>query len=242
MKKLIFVVAVASMALGTSGPASAADIPAKSPRVTYDSCGFPRFAGFHLGGNVGSLGYNANRNDLDGYFIDNSGWDATAISATAGIQAGYDWQSCNKVFGVVADWNWANAKATTISNPNAIPESVQSQMNWFSTLRARAGVTVNGTLLYVTGGVAAAKIKTTITDTDSFVFDKTRWGGVGGVGAEFALGDNWSLNSEVLYMQFAKQNATFTDTGGTPFSFDLNDSAWVGRFGLNYRWGAAGAT
>src|SRR4029077_797457 len=52
----------------------------------------------------------------------------------------------------------------------------------------------------------------------------------------FALGNNWSLNTEVLYMQFAKQNETFTTPGGTPFAFDFNDSAWVGRLGLNYRW------
>ena len=88
-------------------------------------------------------------------------------------------------------------------------------MDWFSTIRARAGVAVNDTLFYVTGGVAAAEIKSTVTrdvinaSHEQFSSGGTRWGFVGGVGAEFALRDNWSLNTELLYMQFQKDNPAF---------------------------------
>ena len=240
MNNLFFGVAVASVALSVTGQASAADVPVKAARVAaYNPCGVARFTGFYVGGNVGANAYTAHRKDLDGFLDDNSAWTATDIAPTAGVQVGYDWQSCNKVFGVVADWNWTNAKTTTLDEPNDPPtNSIESKMRWFSTLRARAGLAVNDTLFYVTGGVAAARIETTITDPPvTFSDSKTRWGAVGGVGAEFALANNWSLNTEVLYMQFAKQSETFTTPGGTRFAFDLSDSAWVGRLGLNYRWG-----
>jgi outer membrane immunogenic protein len=113
-------------------------------------------------------------------------------------------------------------------------------MDWFGTLRTRAGLAANNTFVYITGGVAVADIETTFTDPpDTFNFGKTRWGVVGGAGAEVDLGNNWSVNGEVLYMQFAKHTATGVDGGATAFRFDMNDSAWVGRLGLNYRFSSA---
>ena len=39
-------------------------------------------------------------------------------------------------------------------------------------------------------------------------------------------------------MQFSKQTVSLTSAtqGDLPFSFDLVNSAWVSRVGLNYRW------
>jgi opacity protein-like surface antigen len=244
MKRLIVGVVLTAAWFGISGPVSAADMPVKARSGAYDPCGVARFTGFYAGGNVGAVAYTANRGDLDGFLTDNGAYTSTKIGASAGVQAGYDWQSCNKVFGVVADWNWASTKANTRDEPNdpADPnQGYQSKLHWFSTLRARAGLAVNDTLFYVTGGVAAAKIKTTITEgslvaPESFTFDKTRWGLTGGVGAEFALWNNWSLNTELLYMQFKKENVTLNSPIAGANSFDFNDSAWVGRIGLNYRW------
>jgi len=245
MKQLIVGVAVAAASFGIAGPVSAADMAVKARPGAYDPCGVARFTGFYAGGNVGGAAYTANRNDLDGFLTDNGAYTSTKIAPTAGVQVGYDWQSCNKVFGLVADWNWTSAKADTRDEPNdpADPDQgYKSKLHWFSTIRARAGLAVDDTLFYVTGGVAAAKIKTTITEgslvtPESFTFDKTRWGLVGGVGAEFALWNNWSLNTELLYMQFKKESVTLNSAvAGAPFSFDLNDSAWVARVGLNYRW------
>lgn len=61
---------------------------------------------------------------------------------------------------------------------------------------------------------------------------------VGGAGAEFVLGNNWSFSTELLYMQFAKKSVTGLD-GATRFASDLNDSALVGRVGLNYLFSSA---
>jgi opacity protein-like surface antigen len=246
VKRLIFGLILAAASFGSTGLVSAADMPVKArPGPAYNPCAVARFTGFYLGGNAGAVAYTASRGDLDGFLTDNGAYTSTKIAPSVGVQVGYDWQSCNKVFGVVADWNWTNAKANTRDEPNDPADPDQgwkSKMHWFSTIRARAGLAVDNTLFYVTGGVAAAKIKTTVTDgsaalgPDAFTFDKTRWGIALGAGAEFALWDNWSLNTELLYMQFQKENETINSLRFGRGSFDLNDSAWVGRIGINYRW------
>jgi opacity protein-like surface antigen len=240
MNKFVVGLAMASTVLTVAGNALAADMPAKAPPVSFNPCGATRFTGFYAGGNTGAVAYSASRNDLDGFLTDTNTYTSNNIGWTGGVQVGYDWQSCNSVFGVVADWNWANISADTRDEPNdpADPgQGFQSKLRWFSTLRARTGLAVNDTLFYVTGGVAAARVKTTVTEGSNVnpevtTFNKTRWGMALGGGAEFALGNNWTVNGEVLYLQFAKQQVA----GFSADRFDLNDNAWVARLGLNYRW------
>jgi hypothetical protein len=44
----------------------------------------------------------------------------------------------------------------------------------------------------------------------------------------------------VLYTQFAKETNALVAIGATrPVSFEHYDSAWIGRVGVNYRWGRA---
>ena len=169
------------------------------------------------------------------------------------MQVGYDWQSCHRVFGVVADWNWSGAKTNVFAISGVgsnLTASLTSKMDWFSTLRTRTGVVMNDTLVYVTGGLAAAKIENTYAfgsgntgESAFFAQDKTRWGWTGGIGAELLLWDGWSANAEVLYMQFRKETVTLPSggiDGGLRSNFENYNSAWVGRVGLNYRWGGAG--
>ena len=214
MKWFVVGAVAAITGLVVTDAAMAADMAVKArPAVPYNPCGAAHFTGFYADGNVGAVAYTASRNDLDGFLIDTNTYTSDKIGGTAGVQAGYDWQSCNKVFGVVADWNGASSRTNTRDEPNDRFEpgqGYQSKLHWFSTIRARAGLAVNDTLFYVTGGVAAAKINSTITEGNLVnpqvaTFDKTRWGFVGGAGAEFALWNNWSVNTEVLYMQFEKQ-------------------------------------
>ena len=138
---------VKSLLLGTAAGlvavagAQAADMPVKAAPV--NPCGVSRFNGGYVGGNVGGVSYTAERNDLDGYLTDNNVYSATKAAVTAGVQVGWDWQNCNKVFGVVADWNWTNAKANTLDDPNDPADAgqgIQSKLRWFSTARVRGGL------------------------------------------------------------------------------------------------------
>lgn len=210
--------------------------------------GAGRFGGFHVGGNVGSVSYTALRGDQDAFFSTGD-FSTTKTSATGGLQVGWDWQHGAKLVGVVADFNWANTEAFIAHFPNTLgnQEFTSSTLKWFGTVRGRAGLTLDDVLIYVTGGVAYARIDTTFLRQfagfaeERASFRDTRWGFVGGVGTEFALGGGWSVTSELLYMQFNKDNVTFRNPFGFDFSFENNDSAWVSRFGLNYRWNDGGA-
>jgi outer membrane immunogenic protein len=113
-------------------------------------------------------------------------------------------------------------------------------------------VVVDNLLIYVTGGLAFANFSRTYTQTDLnvpqsevFSHSRSRWGWAAGFGTEWAITSNWSLKSEVVYNRFEKDDATFTCAVfcGAPESkrFDNQDSVWVTRVGINYRFGGGRA-
>jgi outer membrane immunogenic protein len=123
-------------------------------------------------------------------------------------------------------------------------------MRWFGTSRIRAGIVTDNLLLYVTGGLAYAHFKRDVTYVeddnepdfrkDTFSSSKTKFGWTVGAGAEWAINNNWSLKTEALYMQFAKDDSTATGktiNEGAHTQLRNEDSAWVARVGLNYRFG-----
>jgi outer membrane immunogenic protein len=171
-----------------------------------------------------------------------------------GAQIGYNWQSGCTVFGVQADWSWTNAHAESFHQDFPTPGqqtlNVDSHMRWFGTARARTGLVIDNVLLYVTGGAAFAHFNRDLTyfngaaTTQIFESSRSRIGFVVGAGTEWSFAPNWSFFSEFMYMGFEKDRQNFacsvaaTCGGaavGTPFRFEFNDSMWVSRIGLNYR-------
>jgi outer membrane immunogenic protein len=158
------------------------------------------------------------------------------------------------VFGIESDWAWSNAKASSfLGDGDDFPASetdnvnVTSKMRWFGTTRIRSGVVVDNLLLYVTGGLAYANFKRDlafteddIPATETFSSSRTRFGWTAGAGTEWAINANWSFKSEFLYMQFQKDETTETSvvlTDNERIRFKHDDSAWIARVGLNYRFG-----
>jgi outer membrane immunogenic protein len=193
------------------------------------------FQGFYVGVHGGFAQYTAHQNDQDGFLTDNSGWTATDGKFTGGVQAGYNWQrSCNTLFGIEADWAWGKLDATTVNNPNDTPNSMTSSIKSYGTLRTRTGLVFDNLLLYVTGGLAVAVVDFKVSDPpDVFSFSDTRWGWTAGIGSEWALRQNVTFKSEILYMNFGDQSHSFISEDR--FSFKTQDSIWVGRAGLNVR-------
>jgi outer membrane immunogenic protein len=225
------------------------------------------FHGFYIGANVG-WGYHdhtwSDRNAWAKNEVDlalpssvsgtNDGW-------LAGVQAGYNMQRGCTVFGLETDWSWANidgTKLNTDGQPGLALDrlSVSSDVRSFGTVRTRAGVVVDQLLLYTTGGVAYAHMNSAwavtnilggVPVTERFATSDTRWGWVAGVGTEWQLTPSISIKSEALYVKFTDNSSTFNSAlaalNGNPVTknFDEQDAMWVGRIGVNYRFGCGSA-
>jgi outer membrane immunogenic protein len=175
-------------------------------------------------------------------------------AGTVGAQAGYNGGTCNTIWGFEIDGNWVSGNTTTQLLPNSQFFNININSRWDAlvTARGRAGLVIDNLLLYVTGGVAAGHFKTnyynqflgipgaiagTINQANT---EQWRYGLAAGVGAEWALGNNWTLRSEVLYVDFIDSSHRVLFVPGVPgtfASFTESDSAWITRIGVNYKFG-----
>jgi outer membrane immunogenic protein len=177
MNKLIAslgIFAVASLNPAYAAPPAPLAVPAWS------------WTGFYVGVNVGgSWGRSETDANLSDPFFTGAVLFATPIDfnmngVIGGGQIGYNWQSGTWVLGIEADIQGSGQKgsafftcSTVICNPRADqPETsmasatLEQRLQWFGTLRARAGATVYPWLLvYVTGGLAYGAIKSDSTLT-----------------------------------------------------------------------------
>jgi outer membrane immunogenic protein len=224
------------------------------------------WTGFYIGGNGGYAWGDSNVSttvaSAGAYFVST---DVTQIASagqntlhpnggTGGIQAGYNWQAGNIVYGVELDFDAlglsASRSITTeyISAPGTsftINQSVKT--DWLFTARPRIGWASNNWLWYATGGVAVTDLKYDNTFTDTFApafedgsISKTKAGWAVGGGVEYGLTQNWSVKAEYLYMDFGNVSSSgvVLNTGAVPPAV-LNHSADlkanIVRAGINYR-------
>jgi outer membrane immunogenic protein len=182
-----------------------------------------------------------------------AGWNFQARCTVFGVEADYSWSSISA--------NASHTSPTTFQLvvPGLAPDSVSvsSTLKGYGTLRTRTGFVMDNLLLYVTGGLAVANFDRRwslalpvlpivgVTGNETFAFDTTRWGWTVGVGTEWSLWGNWSIKSEFLHMGFEKDKVTFASNIGAPIAalasgnkrFESEDSIWVGRIGVNWRFG-----
>jgi outer membrane immunogenic protein len=224
--------AASILALGTMG-ASAADLAArpytKAPPVVaaaYD------WSGFYIGANGGGawsrkcwdvVPFDINVIPIPPFTVAGPEGCHTASGATAGGQVGYRWQKAAWVFGIEAQGNWANL---TGSNNSTEPFFALSNLTNRTKIDAiglftgQIGYAWNSFLLYVKGGAAVVNDK-----YDTYVFaaqpgvpagqaftrgSETRWGGVGGVGGEYAFTRNWSFALEYDHLFMGNNTARMT--------------------------------
>ena len=237
----------------TSGSASA-DVYQRPGRVV-PVAGCANFGGFYVGGNIGWATPTAHQNDLDGVFsfANNAvqvptGFTATDDTFTAGAQVGYNVQKGCTLFGIEADWNWADLNANTRLFPLTFPgdNSLRTRIDNFGTIRTRTGVVVDQLLLFVTGGVAWTETRDSVhlvfpLVTERLSSNDTRWGWTAGFGTEYKLAPNVSLTSDVLYLSFNDEDHTFNSPTFGRFRTKTDEEIWVARMGLNIRFGDRGA-
>ena len=221
---------LASVSVGAVQSAVAADLPARGP--VYKAAPAPMafsWTGCYVGGNVG------------GVWIDNDWTTAggvgagghTASGVTAGGQVGCNYQTGPWVFGVEGMFNWADVDGSHVS-PAGLAQSTNT--NWLANATARVGYAFDRSLLYVKGGGAWIDQSNSAT-VGGVLFDSgdhTRSGWTVGAGWEYAFAPNWSAKIEYNYMDFGNKSPSFC-SGAACTTFNIDQTAQVALFGVNYR-------
>jgi outer membrane immunogenic protein len=227
-----------------TGSALAADLPAKAPMAAPAAIPYVNWTGGYIGILLGG-GSSHSACTVDGQ-SDGSGcqqWNtfgshqANSLGAVAGVELGYDWQNRYFVYGVVGDWTWTNMRRTITGGSGS--QSYEAKVNWLASFRGRAGIAIDSTLLYLTGGVALGGIKDRInyywTPGGTLEQDNVKVGWVAGAGIEHRFTPNWSLKFEYLHYEFADTTLEGTDPSGDPARLRFSHSIDVGRVGAAYR-------
>ncbi len=249
-----------------------------SPIVTAWS-----WAGPYLGINVG---YSAGKSKTHTVFSDATAGSALFATGSsdslngviAGFQGGYNWMASNwLVAGLEADIQLSTQNTTptyvcpgAVCNPligDAAPVSASldraQKLDWFATVRGRLGATVTPkSMMYLTGGLALAEIKTAGTLSGSnlsfdengnpivtpvginFYDHRTKAGWTAGAGIEAHLGGNVTGKVEYLYLDFGRVSTAATNPlNATPITVNLDSRVTdhIVRVGLNYKFDPTGA-
>ena len=216
--------------------------------------GYPYFTGPYIGA---AVGFGSHHNDV----TNQAGVEVkdTDTGATIGGYAGYNWLMTCFLLGLETDFNWLNTSPTGFDvevGPTGLTETaaLNSDMRWYGTTRIRLGYLLQENwLLYVTGGIAYAKINHSLNDdcvgcgnsafnlgTFSQSNSDTKTGGTIGGGTEFFFGPHWGVRAEALFVDLGSSTHTYIITTplatGTSTS-KFEDDFWVGRIGLTYAFG-----
>ena len=196
------------------------------------------WTGFYLGGNFGS-GTARNRStltDLGAGTTDRFNLAPDGING--GVQAGYNWQAGNWVYGLETDIQ-ASAQEDNKTCIGCVPGAsldFNSKLPWFGTVRGLLGYSVGPSLFYATGGFAYGGVKTDI-NTVSLSDTRTGWTVGAGIETPFTLlglfGPNWTSKTEYLYVDLGRDTNALV-LNGIPRTFSTNVQEHIFRTGLNY--------
>jgi len=247
MKTISKVVTGVAVALACSIAPALADGMAKGKDGYHHSaapgCEASKFAGFYAGvhGGMGSLTSTFTPENIISI-------QKTEDGFAFGGQVGYNWVRCNAMFGVEADFSFADFDSNSAILGGLIgpfAPTIRRSTDWIGTLRTKSGIAIGDMMLYVTGGLAFANIETSVDFLGLNItkIDDTRVGWVAGVGTEYAWSDRVRITGEVMYYDFGTDNAGLNPALGIPLNvnFDDHNSLWVSRIGLNFKLGHSGS-
>lgn len=190
--KSLLLLAIAS---SLAAPALAADLTYQEPAAPIAEQGYSGYdwSGFYLGAQGG---YNWTQGTVLGN-------DRNLDSGTAGVHAGYNFQSGNFVYGIENDFNY------NFDNKN------NANLEWDASGRARVGYALDRTLIFATAGVAAAGGKVDIPSVGKK--DDILIGWTAGGGLEHAFTDHILVRGEYRYSDFGNKDfgSAIGDFGAT---------------------------
>jgi outer membrane immunogenic protein len=264
-QRALFFAGAVSLAALAPMAANAADMPQYTPPPVVTAVPSWDWTGFYAGLNAG-YGWSSSNSaavgivNPTGFFTPciNAGSCPTSISYdrdgfVGGAQAGYNWQFDQIVVGLEADIDYSDMNGSsrlTTSVPGFANSrfTSSSDINWLATLRGRAGLAIDRSLIYATGGLAVGGVD------DSFswgypsipqVFtgsgSDTEWGWTAGAGFEYAINEHFVLGAEVLYFDLGKTTVVgspvspFAPPGRTGMSVDYDHDGVIARSRASYK-------
>ncbi len=242
--KFRYLVGVAAAATLFSSTAFAADVVAPEVIPVFS------WTGAYVGLNVGYGGgkakhpfYLTNGTDTIGGSV-----DFTSSGFLGGVQAGYNYQIDNWVVGVEADFQGAGIKGEGSFSVNYDGDLLAegkagTKLDWYGTVRARAGVLATDRfLVYATGGLAYGRTKSYINGdivglgSIDESRSKTKAGWTVGAGAEYAITDHVTFKTEYAYTDLGKANLFNEDLGGGMVAnLDRKMNFHSIKVGINYK-------
>ena len=276
--KRTFIASAALVSLFVATSAYAADLPMKAPIpvAVYD------WTGLYIGTNLGySWGRGSTDGTSSGTRTTSRGAVVTGTTQVAGVlsgradvngfiaggQLGYNWQRGAWVFGLEGDIQWSNERQSgdvVCSLGVAVCPTFTREYNldWFGTARGRIGfLPAERILLYATGGLAYGGFSGSslmgVVGTNALAlgsWSSTKAGWTVGAGVEAALGSNWSVKFEYLYMDLGNTGGSsatniitastvrgITTTTTLAYVFNTKFTDNIVRVGLNYKFGGPGS-
>ncbi|MDN5000998.1 outer membrane protein [Bradyrhizobium sp. GCM10027634] len=232
--------AAVALLLAATAASSAADIGAMRFKATPAATVYS-WTGFYVGGNVGG-GMASSHFDDPCFFCSSA--TPTRGFVTGGAQIGYNYQFGHGLVGVEADINGNSGfKESLIGGDDFRALQVGLKAETSGTIRARAGLVIDNVLAYATAGAAWADLRQTGTEINNVLSSPTFgqptgttanasgvvWGGVIGIGVEYALDSNWIVGGEFLHTMYGDRDAPLRLANGSAACTDRPASGCVIR-------------
>ncbi len=203
--KCIAVVAML-LSLMTAVRAMAADValpapPPNAPTNYYPATAPVNWGGIYLGVN-GGYGFGSSNWTNAGVSTGSFRTDGALVGGTIGLNyAGYG----GLMFGVEGDLDWSALKGSSSTSACAglgvtTGAACETQSEWLSTARVRAGYAFNRILIFATAGAAIGDFQVALNPPATFLSVGPQLGWTAGAGIEFAFTDNWTAKVEYLYV------------------------------------------
>jgi outer membrane immunogenic protein len=224
---------IGALAAGTLASARAADVaPVRTPIAPgFVAAPGMDWSGFYIGGHLGGVGGDTT------VTIPNypAGFGRSDSSLIGGGQIGFNYMTPGRwVFGVETDISWMGL--TGAGTVGGAGESFSAQHNLMVTARGRIGYAFDNLLVYGTGGLAWANLRSAFyTPAAGGPASSTQLGWTAGGGVDYALTPRWSLGVEYLYGRFDGSEFTFTGPRN-PTAIDLDTHTVRARLNYLFNW------
>ncbi len=213
------------------------------------------WTGFYAGGNSGSgIARDATTHTVATAPAANNNFDLAPRGYNGGLQAGYNWQQGNVVYGLETDIQYSTQetdRSCLLTCTTAASAMFRQKLDWFGTVRGRIGYGVGPTLFYATGGLAYGEVKTRVTEAIAFAgingaadFKDVRAGWALGASMETPLElfdwfkpGQWSIKTEYLYIDLGSASNNYT-LNGVAHTLTTEETNHIFRTGVNYHFDA----